>query len=223
LSTSQNDSCFDAFFFVFSAHDVALSKQHKSISASDVLKALEMLEFTDMVEQLQGELQGSYSLFDLYHASYVCTSTVYRQLVKTGEKKLEKKKSSAPVTGPVPSSSRKTIQPSLPDGPVSPEDATLIQQANHEPGYDVPMDVDTTMNEEDQHVDEQDVREDEEVAVEEGISEDDHLVESDGDEPDELEDKVALEEEELRKDHQGLDESPAVVPHEAPTVELHEE
>lgn len=47
----------------FSAHDVALSKQHKSISASDVLKALEMLEFTDMVEQLQGELQGSYSFF----------------------------------------------------------------------------------------------------------------------------------------------------------------
>ena len=46
-------SCF------ISAHDVALSKQHKSISASDVLKALEMLEFTDMVEQLQGELQGS--------------------------------------------------------------------------------------------------------------------------------------------------------------------
>jgi hypothetical protein len=45
---------------VFSAHDVALSKQHKSISASDVLKALEMLEFTDMVEQLQGELQGLY-------------------------------------------------------------------------------------------------------------------------------------------------------------------
>jgi len=55
---------FDAFF-CFSAHDVALSKQHKSISASDVLKALEMLEFSDMVEPLQGELQGSYSLTSL--------------------------------------------------------------------------------------------------------------------------------------------------------------
>ena len=62
-------------FFVFSAHDVALSKQHKSISASDVLKALEMLEFTDMVEQLQGELQGSYFFFLIsYNASCVCTS-----------------------------------------------------------------------------------------------------------------------------------------------------
>ena len=73
--------------------------------------------------------------------------------------------------------------------------------------YDVPMDVDTTMNE-DRHVDEQDVREDE-VGVEEGISEDDHIVESDEGELDQLEDKVALEEEELRKDLQG---STAVVP-----------
>ena len=135
---------------------------------------------------------------------------------------MEKKKSSIPATGPVPSSSRKPIQPSLPDGPISPEAATSMQQANHEPGYDAPMDVDTTMNEEDRQVDEQDVREDE-VGVEEGISEDDHIVESDEGELDQLEDKVALEEEELRKDHQGLDESPAVIPHEAPTAELHEE
>ena len=41
-----------------SAHDVAVSKQHKSISASDVLKALEMIEFGDLVEKLQGELVG---------------------------------------------------------------------------------------------------------------------------------------------------------------------
>ncbi|KAI5985448.1 histone-fold-containing protein [Pisolithus orientalis] len=41
----------------YSAHDVALSKQHKSISASDVLKALEMIEFGDLVEKLQEELQ----------------------------------------------------------------------------------------------------------------------------------------------------------------------
>ena len=41
-----------------SAHDVAVSKQHKSISASDVLKALEMIEFGDLVEKLQGELSG---------------------------------------------------------------------------------------------------------------------------------------------------------------------
>ncbi|KAL0581418.1 hypothetical protein V5O48_000572 [Marasmius crinis-equi] len=39
------------------AHDVAQSKQHKSISASDVLKALEMIELGDLVDPLQAELQ----------------------------------------------------------------------------------------------------------------------------------------------------------------------
>ena len=119
--------------------------------------------------------------FNPYYASYFAHSTVYRQLVKTGEKKLEKKKSSNPVTGPVPSSSRKTMQPAPPDGQISPEGATLMQQANHE------------------------------VGVEEVISEDDHIIESDEGEPDLLEDKMALEEEELRKDHQGLDETPSAI------------
>lgn len=46
-----------------SAHDVALSKQHKSISASDVLKALEMIEFGDLVDPLQNELQSNLRFF----------------------------------------------------------------------------------------------------------------------------------------------------------------
>jgi hypothetical protein len=50
-----------------------------------------------------------------------------------------------------------------------------------------------------------------EVGVEELVSEDEHIIESDEGEPDLLEDKMALEEEELRKDHQGLDESPAAI------------
>lgn len=45
-------------YHLIRAHDVALSKQHKSISASDVLKALEMIEFGDLVGVLQNELQG---------------------------------------------------------------------------------------------------------------------------------------------------------------------
>jgi len=55
----------DMFFLHHSAHDVALSKQHKSISASDVLKALEMIEFGDMVEMLQSELQSACYIFFL--------------------------------------------------------------------------------------------------------------------------------------------------------------
>ena len=54
---------------LYRAHDVAISKQHKSISASDVLKALELIEFGDLGDMLQSELQSrpfrpmSYSLF----------------------------------------------------------------------------------------------------------------------------------------------------------------
>lgn len=41
------------------AHEVSTSKQHKSISASDVFKALEMIEFADLIPPLQAELQGA--------------------------------------------------------------------------------------------------------------------------------------------------------------------
>ena len=128
------------------------------------------------------------------------------------------------MAGPVPSSSRKSMQPPPLDGPILPEDAALMEQANHEPAYDVPMDVDTTMNKEDGHVDEQGVREVEEAGVEEVDLVSD-VSSHDEDELYQLEDKVALEEEELRKDHQGLDERPTVMePHEAPTITaLHED
>ncbi|KAI0272174.1 histone-fold-containing protein [Russula aff. rugulosa BPL654] len=39
------------------AHEVSTSKQHKSISASDVFKALELIEFADLIPPLQAELQ----------------------------------------------------------------------------------------------------------------------------------------------------------------------
>ncbi|KAJ3836303.1 hypothetical protein F5878DRAFT_625519 [Lentinula raphanica] len=44
-------------YLAATAHDVAQSKQHKSISASDVLKALEMIELGDLVDPLSAELQ----------------------------------------------------------------------------------------------------------------------------------------------------------------------
>ncbi|KAK1234661.1 hypothetical protein PQX77_002133 [Marasmius sp. AFHP31] len=45
-------------YLAATAHDVAQSKQHKSISAYDVLKALEMIELGDLVNPLQTELQA---------------------------------------------------------------------------------------------------------------------------------------------------------------------
>lgn len=41
-----------------SAHDVALSKQHKSISASDIFKALELVEFNHLSPMLESQFQG---------------------------------------------------------------------------------------------------------------------------------------------------------------------
>lgn len=52
----------------YSAHDIASSRQHKTISASDVLKALEMIQFGDMVEPLQQELQGQDQYFSFIAA-----------------------------------------------------------------------------------------------------------------------------------------------------------
>lgn len=63
-----------------SAHDVALSKQHKSISASDVLKALEIIEFGDLVDPLQNELQSNSRLSSPFDVSQ--PRTVYRENTK---------------------------------------------------------------------------------------------------------------------------------------------
>ncbi|KAH9952288.1 hypothetical protein BGW80DRAFT_1197232 [Lactifluus volemus] len=45
--------------YLGAAHEVSTSKQHKSISASDVFKALEHIEFADLIPPLQAELQGT--------------------------------------------------------------------------------------------------------------------------------------------------------------------
>ena len=53
-----------------SAHDVAALKQHKSISASDVLKALETAQFGDIIDKLQDELKGIFS-FIVNHKHFI--------------------------------------------------------------------------------------------------------------------------------------------------------
>ncbi|KAF5319170.1 hypothetical protein D9619_008449 [Psilocybe cf. subviscida] len=69
-------------YLAATAHDVALSKQHKSISAADVLKALETIEFADMANKLQGELN------------------IYRELQKNEPAKGKKSNGSASARRP---------------------------------------------------------------------------------------------------------------------------
>ncbi|KAG7448154.1 uncharacterized protein BT62DRAFT_918591 [Guyanagaster necrorhizus] len=176
--------------YLGSAHDVALSKQHKSISATDVLRALEVMELGDLVQNLQQELQVYRELSKTDKTKRTTSSaapalrtTPVLKLVGTGSlsapaplgptiKIKGKEKASTPFTftplGPPPSESIST-------GPVA-------------------MDVDQEVIEEE----EEEIVEEEEIADEE---------EQDEDEEEELQDTVALEEEELRKDAKGLDDN----------------
>ncbi|EJC99540.1 histone-fold-containing protein [Fomitiporia mediterranea MF3/22] len=57
VTALQKGSTVFINYLAATAHDIATSRQHKSVSASDVLKALEVIQFGDMVEPLQHELQ----------------------------------------------------------------------------------------------------------------------------------------------------------------------
>ncbi|KAF9557922.1 histone-fold-containing protein [Agrocybe pediades] len=178
------------------AHDVALSKQHKSISASDVLKALENIEFGDMANQLQDELK------------------IYKDLNKNekgkkGSSSASRKASSAsaPVKGKgkekaVPSNG---IAPPFTSAPLGGLPASA--SAHVAPPPEAPMLVD----EEEADVEVRQVEDDEPELDEEAEGAEDEIIESDEDQSEEeLEDRDALEEEELRKDARGVKERGAM-------------
>jgi DNA polymerase epsilon subunit 3 len=86
--------------FALRAHDVASSKQHKSISASDVLKALEIIEFGDLNDMLQSELQSAFIcrlqyLFNARIDLNLCCGIVYRNNMKNDKAKKERAEKAA--------------------------------------------------------------------------------------------------------------------------------
>ncbi|PPQ90347.1 hypothetical protein CVT25_007749 [Psilocybe cyanescens] len=194
----------ESMYCIF-AHDVAQNKQHKSISASDVLKALEMIEFSDMVTKLQSELN------------------IYREVSKNDKgkkgapngasssaRKAPASSASAPPkskgkekAGPLPSPF--TSAPLAP-GPIHPrvaelsgapmdidDDETSVSAAGRPAGDD---DVDNDLTAEDAEV--EDLEEDEVIESDDEKSEE------------ELVDKVALEEQELLRDNKGVEERSAM-------------
>ncbi|KAF4622461.1 hypothetical protein D9613_009474 [Agrocybe pediades] len=199
------------------AHDVALSKQHKSISASDVLKALENIEFGDMANQLQGELKSElHSTSSLPAApdkSLLC-DLVYKDLNKNekgkkGSSSASRKASSAsaPVKGKgkekaVPSNG---IAPPFTSAPLGGLPASA--SAHVAPPPEAPMVVD----EEEADVEVRRVEDDKPKLDEEDEGAEDEIIESDEDQSEEeLEDRDALEEENLRKDARGVEERGAM-------------
>lgn len=201
-------SCFYLRFDSFplceaaTAHEVAASKQHKSISATDVLKALELVEMGDMVPKLQQELQGT----PLYHVLLLSAShvpSVYRDVQKTGrggkgkarESLVEVKSASAASSsrprqktkekerGPTITISRP--QAKAPSRAPEPEyERVGVNGHVHEDGDEAEY-----MGEEDEEVDEED---------EDG--DDDDV----GDE--ELEDPMVVDDEDTRRDERDLDD-----------------
>ncbi|KAH9851000.1 histone-fold-containing protein [Lenzites betulinus] len=176
-------------YLAATAHEVASSKQHKSISATDVLKALELVEFADIAKNIQGELQ------------------IYRDLQKADKKKTGKGKardaSDSASAGPKPKGKAKasaggeqaqqqvtpTIHIPRPSGLSTTVPPAEAEDDADERGQEEADEDDEMLDQEEEPAD--DVDEDIEDDVE--------------DEEVEAEDVMALDEEEARRDAKGLD------------------
>ncbi|OCH92352.1 hypothetical protein OBBRIDRAFT_833479 [Obba rivulosa] len=186
-------------YLAATAHDVASSKQHKSVSASDILKALEMMEMGDMVDVLQTELQGLYSSLLLLHDPFdLAVITVYRDLQKADKHRRASNAGSTKGKGKEseaapPAKGRGKEKAAAPAQSIPP--ITISRSAVQRP----PQLAQDELDEDAQSDEEQDeeMLEPEDDVMEEDIEED---AESDA------EDVMAVEEVELRRDASALDE-----------------
>ncbi|PIL34569.1 transcription factor [Ganoderma sinense ZZ0214-1] len=176
-------------YLAATAHEVASSKQHKSISATDVLKALELVEFNDIAKSIQGELP------------------TYREMQRADKRKGGKAKakdtsesvsaaSKPKGKGKAAASSDHADQQPIPTIHIRPA-ASATRPAAEEGQEQRPEDVDEDQEMVDQEQEDGDEDVDEEMEDEEG----------DEDEP---EDAMALEDEEIRRDAKGLEASDAI-------------
>ncbi|KAM5545806.1 hypothetical protein V8D89_000844 [Ganoderma adspersum] len=176
-------------YLAATAHEVASSKQHKSISATDVLKALELVEFNDIAKSIQGELP------------------TYREMQRADKRKGGKAKAkdtsesvsaaSKPKSkGKAAASSDPVKKQPIPTIHIRPpaSAAQPAAEAGHEQRPSEDVDEDQEMLDQEEEDDGEDV--DEEMEDEEG----------DEDEP---EDPMALEEQ-IRQDAKGLDAGDAI-------------
>ncbi|KAF7297205.1 Histone-fold-containing protein [Mycena indigotica] len=175
-------------YLAATAHDVALSKQHKSISASDVLKALETIEFGDLVDQLQDELQ------------------LYRELGKADKNK----KAAASISkgkGPASESSASTPAPTI--SIKGKERAVIVLPArNGASSISTPLGGDSISSRSvagEMEIDDED-NGGQDIEEEEG--EGDEVSDEDEEEPEELVDTVARDAQDLQSDARGLEDTP---------------
>ncbi|KAF8512971.1 hypothetical protein JB92DRAFT_3116708 [Gautieria morchelliformis] len=177
------------------AQDVASSRSRKTIAGQDILKALELIEFGDLVPILQGELE-----------SYRGIGKADKGKGKAAELKGKGKEKdpSSVVSGTLKAvalaseSSRKDVEP---------EPGFSENDEGREEGG---LDVDAyARDEEEEHEEEGEVEEGEGEGEEEEEEEEDDIEADEADvagNPEEVVDMVAVEEAELQKDQRGLED-----------------
>ncbi|KZT66468.1 histone-fold-containing protein [Daedalea quercina L-15889] len=177
-------------YLAATAHEVAASKQHKSISATDVLKALELVDMGDMVPKLQQELQ------------------VYRDLQKsdkgrksTGGAKGKGRESQGEAQSISAASSSKPKQKGKEKGPTITITRPQAKQPPREAALSDELEPEELEVNGDVHSDE-----DEEMVDEEEVADEDDMDDDDaGDE--ELENSMAVDDEDIQRDARALDDT----------------
>ncbi|KAL1943534.1 hypothetical protein VTO73DRAFT_3979 [Trametes versicolor] len=176
-------------YLAATAHEVASSKQHKSISATDVLKALELIEFGDIAKNIQGELQ------------------VYRDLQKADKKKGAGKGKARDASDSVSAASKpkpKAKAASTGEGAQPQPGPTIhIPRPSGLPSAEPPAEAGSGDHGQLEEVDEDQEMLDQDDEAADDVEDD---IEDDIEEEDaEPEDSMALDEEILQRDARGLD------------------
>ncbi|KAL5480536.1 hypothetical protein ACEPAI_1806 [Sanghuangporus weigelae] len=178
-----------------SAHDIATSRQHKTVSASDVLKALEVIQFGDMVEPLQHELQ----IFRENAKNPRKSSSSAHKSASAGDSVSARSKLSSNLSSKAKGKERASEGGHGPS-PLS----TSVSAADVTAGDDVDMEKDQEQVEESADEDEGDVVDEfeDELADDVDVDED---VGDEASEPEEVADQMVVDEDELRQDVKKAD------------------
>ncbi|KAL5513941.1 hypothetical protein ACEPAG_2702 [Sanghuangporus baumii] len=195
VTALQKGSTVFINYLAATAHDIATSRQHKTVSASDVLKALEIIQFGDMVEPLQHELQ----IFRENAKNPRKSSSSAHKSASAGDSVSARSKLSSNLSSKAKGKERASEGGHGPS-PLS----TSVSAADVTAGDDVDMEKDQEQAEESADEDEGDVGDE----FEDELADDVDVDEDVGDkasEPEEVVDQMAVDEDELRQDTKKAD------------------
>ncbi|KAF9067558.1 histone-fold-containing protein [Rhodocollybia butyracea] len=200
-------------YLAATAHDVAQSKQHKSISASDVLKALELIELGDLVDPLTAELQVYRDQVKPDKSGARRASTASSNQRPQGKEKANGAGPSASVGGASATAGTETFPPPFTSAPLAQPvagSAGLSTQQSPDASESISAAFNRTADAAEGDEMEVDVEADDAVMEEEEV---DEGAEEEEDEPEELQDMVAVEAQEVLEDAMGVEQRGAATEH----------